>query len=180
MTSRDPLLGQDDTTSGLRESPPGTRGRWFRRAGQATLGLIVLAAALGFLGPRQAETSAEAAGYRLDVEFPRVTRAGEPAPLHVTIESDTGFGETLQLRLCNELFDDLDFQNWYPNPSKETSTPAWITYEFDTPPSGNTFQVSLDARSAPGQFGEVDDCGIELLDDDTPLVSTSFNVWRMP
>lgn len=72
----DPLLGVDDMTERLRDTPPGPRGRWSRRTGVAFLTLIVLAAALGLLGPRTADTTASSGGYTLPVEHPQVTRAG--------------------------------------------------------------------------------------------------------
>jgi hypothetical protein len=40
--------------------------------------------------------------------------------------------------------------------------------------------VSLDARSAPGEFGEIQDCKVKVVDKDVELVSVSFNTWRMP
>jgi hypothetical protein len=170
----------DSTTADLRDTPPGPRGRWSRLAGFGLLVLILVAAAASLLGPRTAVTTAEAAGYTLTVEYPQISRAGQPAPLNLRVDSSTGFGQTVQVRMCDEFFDDLDFQNWYPNPSAETSAPPWVLYEFDAPPSADTLEISLDARTAPGQFGEVDDCEVVLLEDDTAVVSTSFTVWRMP
>ena len=143
------------------------------------LALIVLAGSVGLLGPRKGSTQASAAGYQLDVEYPAITRAGEPAPLDVRVESAQGFDGPIQLTFCDDIFDDLDFQSWYPTPSAETGDPAEVSYEFD-PPDGRVFEVSLDARAAPGQFGEIQDCAVKLLDDDVELASVSFNSWRMP
>ncbi|WP_051204105.1 hypothetical protein [Nocardioides sp. CF8] len=171
---------QDETTSELWTTPPGRRAVWARRAGAGFLLLIVVLAGLDLLGPRTGETSAEADGYELRVQFPQVTRAGQPAPLHITVEALGGLGDTVQLRLCDELFDDLDFQNWYPNPAAETSQPPWVIYEFDPPPTGDVLEISLDARVAPGRFGAIDDCGLSVLVDDQPVVGASFTVWRMP
>lgn len=176
----EPLLGVDDTTEHLRDTPPGPRGRWSRRAGVALLVLIIVAAALGLLGPMTGDKTASASGYTLSVEHPRVTRAGQPAPLQLRIESSVGFEKAVQVRLCAELFDDMDFQNWYPNPAAETAAPSWIDYEFDPPVAGDVLEIHLDAREAPGQFGEVDDCTVSVLVEDEPVVSTSFNVWRLP
>lgn len=170
----------DETTADLRDTPPRQRGRWARRAGVGLLAVILVLAALDLLGPRTGETSVEGGGYALAVEYPQITRAGEPAPLHVTVEATAGFGDTVQMRLCDELFDDLDFQNWYPNPAAETTVPPWIVYEFDPPPSGTTLELSLDARTAPGQFGESDDCQVSVLVEDEPVVTASFTSWRMP
>lgn len=121
-----------------------------------------------------------AGGLVLGIEFPQIARAGEPAPLHITVEAAAGFGDVIQLKMCDELFNDLDFQNWYPNPAAETAVPSGVIYEFDPPPSGNTIEISLDARVAPGQFGETDDCQISVLVEDEPVVSAIFTTWRMP
>ncbi|WP_157953101.1 hypothetical protein [Nocardioides allogilvus] len=171
---------RDETTSELRTTPPRRYAVWARRVGTGVLLLIVVLAGLDLLGPRTGETSAAAGGYELRAEFPQVTRAGQPAPLRITVEALAGFGDTVQLRLCDELFHDLDFQNWYPNPAAETSQPPWVIYEFDPPPTGDVLEISLDARVAPGQFGAIDDCGLSVLVDDQPVVGASFTVWRMP
>jgi hypothetical protein len=149
------------------------------RAGMFVLALVVLAGSVGLLGPRKGDTHATSSDYRLDVEYPAISRAGEPAPLHVRVESAKGFGETIQLAFCDDLFDDLDFQSWYPTPSKETGDASELVYEFD-PPDGDVFEVSLDARSAPGAFGEVEDCTVSLLEEDVEQLSVSFKTWRMP
>jgi hypothetical protein len=173
-------VGGDETTAGLRDTPPRRRGRWWRRGGVALLVLIVLLAALDLLGPRQGDVTAESAGYTLTVEYPQVTRAGQPAPFHVTVDATAGFGDVVQMRFCDEFFNDLDFQNWYPNPAAETTVPPWIIYEFDPPPSGTTLEISLDARVSPGQLGETDDCQVSVLVEDEEAVSASFTSWRMP
>lgn len=170
----------DDTTADLRDGPSGPKGRALRRLGIGLLGLVLVLAALGLLGPRIAQTRAEGGGYSLLLDYPQITRAGQPTPLHISIEADHGLGDTVQVRLCDEFFNDLDFQQWYPNPAAETTVPPWIIYEFDPPPSGNTLEISLDARIAPGQFGETDDCQVSVLVDDKAVVSTEFTVWRMP
>lgn len=175
-----PLRGRDETTRDLADSPPRPAARWARWAGQGLLVAIVLAAALGLLGARTAEQSVESGSWRLAVEHAQITRAGQPSPLHLRIEALAGFGKTVQVRLCDELFDDLDFQNWYPNPTAETSSPPHVVYEFDPPPRGDVLEVSLDARTAPGQFGEVDDCEVSVLVEDEPVVSAKFTVWRLP
>jgi hypothetical protein len=170
---------ESSTTSDLPSTPRGRLERWWLRVGMLVLALIVLAGAVGLLGPRTGETSAAAAGYHLDVEYPAVTRAGEPAPLHIRVEHAGGFGAMVQLALCEDLFDDLDFQSWYPTPSAETGDTSELVYEFD-PPDGQVFELSLDARAAPGQFGEVEDCTITVLEQGVEVVSVSFNSWRMP
>lgn len=142
--------------------------------------LIVAAAGLDLLGPRTGEVSAENGGHTLRLEYPQIARAGEPAPLHILVDASAGFGDTVTLRLCNAYFDHLDFQSWYPNPSAETALPGGLIYEFDPPPTGDTLDISLDARVAPGQLGGRNDCEISVLVDDVPAVSASFTTWRIP
>lgn len=169
----------DSTIDGLPDHPRGTAGCWLRRLAVGLLVLIVLAGAAGVLGPRTADTSASGGGYDLEVEYPRVTRAGQPAPLHFSITREGGFDEPVQVALCDEFFDNVDFQSWYPTPSAETGDPESLVYEFD-PPREDTLEVSLDARTAPGQFGGAEKCRIEVLDKDVPVTSVTFTTWRMP
>ncbi len=170
----------DETTSDLSDAPPSPRGRWRRHTGAVVLVAIVAAAALDLLGPRTGDTTAEGGGYTLAVEYPQIARAGEPAPLHLSIDSAAEFGDVVQVRLCDAWFDYLDFQSWYPNPSAETALPGSVVYEFDPPPSGTVLEVSLDARIAPGQLGGRNTCEVSVLVDDEPVVSATFTTWRVP
>ena len=177
----EPLTTRSDaTTSDLSDTPPRTPARVGRRLGVAVLVLITLAAAFDVLGPRTAETSARSGGYALAVEYPQIDRAGEPAPLVVTVAADTALTDPVQVRFCATYFEHLDFQNWYPNPSAEVSDPGWIVYEFDPPPQGRTLRIALDARVAPGQLGGRDACEVSVLDRGQPVVTATWTTWRMP
>jgi hypothetical protein len=149
------------------------------RAGLLLLVLVVLAGSVGLLGPRKGETRTTAGGRVLDVQYPAITRAGEPAPLNIRLTSATGFEGPIEISLCDDLFDELDFQNWYPNPSKETGDASKLAYEFDRP-DGDVFEVTLDARSAPGQFGAIQKCWVSVLEKGTGDLTVSFRTWRMP
>lgn len=177
---REPNDDPDETTSDLIDRPPSRSGRWWRRSGLGLLTLILVGAGLDLFGPRTGELVETGGNYTLGVEYPQIARAGEPAPLHVSVTTGSQFGDTVQLRFCDSYFDHLDFQSWYPNPSAETSEPGWIVYEFDAPPSGTTLDISLDARVAPGQLGGRDECDISILVDDEPVVSAGFTTWRAP
>lgn len=170
----------DETTADVSDAPLTPRGRWRRHTGIGVLALIVVAAGLDLLGPRTGDTAAATKGYALTLEYPQIARAGEPAPLHLTVDSDAGFGDVVQVRFCDTWFDHLDFQSWYPNPSAETALPGSVVYEFDPPPTGTVLEISLDARIAPGQLGGRDGCEVSLLVDDEPVVSAAFTTWRVP
>lgn len=167
------------TTTDVPEAPVSARARWLSRIGRLVLVLFVVAGAVGLLGPRSGKTSAEGAGYELHVSHAAVTRAGQPMPLHIQVEHPGGFDGPVRLALCDEFFDDLDFQAWYPTPSAETGTADELVYEFDPPP-GDVLEVSLDARSAPGQFGEVERCSVAVLEGDARVAEAAFDTWRMP
>lgn len=145
----------------------------------AGVAALVLAGAVGLLGPRTSTVDASGGGYDLTVEHASITRAGQPAPLHVRVESADTFAGPVQISVCDSLLDHFDFQNWYPNPSAETASPGQVVYEFD-PPSGSVFEVSLDARTAPGQLGGREGCRIAVLVDDEPAVAVAFTMWVMP
>ena len=151
-----------------------------RRAGVGVLVLITAAAAFDALGPRTGDTSADGGGYSLDLEYPQIARAGEPAPLVLIITSEDAFGESVQVRFCATYFEHLDFQAWYPSPSAEASEGDWVVYEFDPPPSGQTLRVALDARVAPGQLGGRDACEVSVLTAGEPAVTATWTTWRMP
>ncbi|MGN0063024.1 MAG: hypothetical protein ACI379_02180 [Nocardioides sp.] len=173
----DPLRGEDRTTSDLRLGPPSALSHAVRAAGTAALVLVLVLAALNLLGPRTGTVRASAQGYSLTVAYPAITRAGQPAPLQLTV--DGSLGSTVRLRLCQEFFRDSDFQSWFPTPSAETSDEDWIEYEFDAPSTG-ALEIALDSRTAPGQFGQTEECAVSVMVDDEPTVSATFRVWRLP
>jgi hypothetical protein len=175
-------VGHPDDLSTTADLPSESRGpveRWGMRAGLVLLALIVLAGAVGLLGPRKGETRAAAGGKVLQVEYPAITRAGEPAPLNIRLTSPGGFDGKIEIAMCDDLFDELDFQNWFPNPSGETGDATRLVYEFD-PPDGDVFETSLDARSAPGKFGEIEDCAVSVKQKGDEPVTVSFRTWRLP
>ena len=177
----EPLTTRSDaTTSDLSDAPPRTPARVGRRVGVAVLVLITVAAGFDVLGPRMSDTSARDGGYVLAVEYPLIDRAGEPAPLVVTLTADATLTEPVQVRFCATYFEHLDFQNWYPNPSAEASEPDGIVYEFDPPRRGRTLRIALDARVAPGQLGGRDTCEVSVLEQGEPVVTATWTTWRMP
>lgn len=169
----------DSTIAELSDQPRRSLARRATQLGMLLIFLIALLGGLGLFGPRTASTSASAGDYDLEVTYASITRAGQPAPLHVRVTRKDGFTDTIQVSLCDGYFDGLDFQSWYPTPSAETGTDSMLVYEFD-PPEGDTLEVSLDARTSPGQLGGTTQCEISVLEQDEPVVSVSFRTWRMP
>ena len=123
-------------------------GRTWRQVGTLVLGLFVLAGAVGLLGVHSGTAHAEANGVALDVEYPAITRAGLSAPVRVEVRQNEPFDGPITIAVSRELFDRFDFQNFYPNPSKETSDADFVEYEFDEP-AGSTFVWDFDVRTGP-------------------------------
>jgi hypothetical protein len=155
------------------------RGRGYRRAGMTVVLLIVLAGLVGLLGIRSTTDTSSGGGYVLAVHHAQVTRAGIAVPLHIRVEHPGGFSRPVRISLSAALMERFDFQNFYPNPSKETASGAYLYYEFDPPP-GDVFEVSLDARTAPDQNGSAGHYEIRLLDGTRPLASVGFRMWVVP
>ncbi len=127
------------------------------------LGLFLLAGITGQLGVRTATVSDRGGEIDLTVAHPAVTRAGLATPYRVVLARAGGFAEPIQIQVSRGLFDRFDFQNFYPNPAKETADRQWVRYEFDPPP-GNEFQWSFDARTGPNQVGSFGHYRVRVVD----------------
>ena len=156
------------------------RARNYRRVGLGLVALAVVAGLTGLLGIRSSTASARGGGSLLEVQHAQVTRAGIAAPLHVRVARPGGFPGPVRIAISADLMERFDFQNFYPNPSKETSDGRFLTYEFDPPP-GERFEVSLDARTAPDQNGSWGTYAVRLLGpDDVVTASVSFRMVVVP
>jgi hypothetical protein len=100
-------------------------------------------------------------------------------PFRVRVERPGGFTGPIVLELSKDLGDRLDFQTWYPSPSAESADAHRLRYEFD-PPEGSVFEVTLDARTAPGQPPSTSRYSISVLDDGTAVVSVQFRMTVLP
>ena len=155
------------------------RARSARRVGIVVLALIVAAGLSGFLGIRSATVTAGGSGYELEVTHAQVTRAGIAVPFHARVTHPGGFDGPLTLAISEGLLERFDFQNFYPNPAKETASGEYVYYEFDPPP-GDVFELNLDARTAPDQNGSTTVYRTALIVDDAPVAEVSFRVWVVP
>lgn len=169
----------DSTTADISDSARGPISMWVTRAGRLLLIAVVVLAAIGFLGPRPGTTSASANGWEFNATFPVVLRAGQPAPIVFDVSREGGFDGPISLSICGDYFSELDFQNWYPNPSGETRGSDSLVYEFD-PPEADRLTISLDARAAPGGLGSISGCTVSVLEQGQPAASLNFTTWRLP
>lgn len=149
------------------------------RAGMGFVTLVMLAGIFGLLGPDTDTVRDEGANYELEVLYTTITRAGQPIPLEIRVTRPGGFDGPISMSICDEYFDELDYQNWYPNPATEIGGGESLVYEFD-PPEGDVLEIDLDARVSPGRFGGRMDCTLAVLDSGVPAATVSFDSWRLP
>lgn len=155
------------------------RRRNGRRAGFAVLLVVVLLGLTGLLGPRERTTHTSAGGYRLTVTHGSLVRSGQPVPLEITVESPEPFAGPVELQLAAGVFDDFDFQNWYPNPDKESRDGEVLDYQWE-PPDGTRFDVHLDARVAPNLGFGPDHYWVAIVADGQQVARVGYTVWVMP
>ena len=167
------------TLEGPRDLRSVRRARLARRVGLALLAVLVLAGLAGLFGVRSTVTTDRADGWTLSVRHAQVTRAGVAVPFHVRVEHDGGFTGPITIGVDSALMERFDFQNFYPNPAKETGSADVLYYEFDPPP-GDVLVVNLDARTAPDQNGSVGTYRVRLLDGSATRTSVSFRMWVAP
>lgn len=155
------------------------QARTYRRAGLTVLLVLVLAGLAGLLGIRSATETSIGDGSVLRVSHAQVTRAGVAVPFHIEVDRPGGFDGAIRLAVSAELLERFDFQNFYPNPSKETSDGRFLVYEFD-PPSRDKFRVSLDARTAPDQNGSWGRYQVRLMDGTAVAARVRFRMLVVP
>ncbi|MCY7373165.1 MAG: hypothetical protein LH461_05630 [Spirochaetaceae bacterium] len=168
------------TLTAFRDGDAARRARGWRRIGLALLGLVLVLGAAGLLGIRSTtETARSPEGYQLEVTHAQVTRAGLAVPFHVTVRHPGGFDGPVTLSISSSLPERFDFQNFYPNPAKETATEGRLVYEFDPPP-GDVFRLSLDARTAPDQNGSADTYRTALVIEGQQVAKVGFRMVVVP
>lgn len=154
------------------------RTKVLRRLGTALLCLLLLAAALGFLGVKTATAVQEGGGYRIEVTYGKIVRPGLAVPWQLEISKPGGFDGPITVAVNSSYFEMFDENGFSPDPSSSTSTADQEIWEFD-PPDGETLLVSLDARIEPGvQWGKVGKASV--LVEGVPAVTVSFKTWVVP
>lgn len=163
----------------VRTGGPRRAARASRRFLLALLALIVALGATTLLGVHTSSVTAQAEGYSLRVDYPRIARSGLDITWRITVRHPGGFGsEPITLAVSARYFDIFEHQAFYPEPSKSTGDGSVLELEFD-PPDGDVFIVDLDAYVQPssqlGRRGEV-----ALLDGDRERVRVGYRTWLIP
>ncbi|HET9671781.1 MAG TPA: hypothetical protein VFQ40_02900 [Actinomycetota bacterium] len=124
------------------------RARRYRRIGLAILAIVVSAGALNVLGVRRETVVAEAEGYRLSVEYTRVTRPGLASTWAIDVTHPGGFDGPVVLSTNADYFDRFDFNQLYPEPSAMASRGDTVLLTFDGI-EGDRLVVRFDGRTTP-------------------------------
>ncbi|GAB3263776.1 hypothetical protein GCM10027425_28390 [Alteromonas gracilis] len=152
---------------------------WVRRAALGAVTLAVVAAALGWLGPRTATVSAESDGYRLSVTHPAVARAGLDAPWRVRVDSEQELPPEIDIAVTGSYFDIWEAQAFHPEPTEATRDGEVIRLTFVTTPGARTFVVAFDAYIQPAaQSGA--EATVEVVSDGRTVVSVSHRTRIVP
>jgi hypothetical protein len=109
---------------------------------------IVVAASLGLLGVRTAQTVSAAHGMVLTVTHAAVTRPGLGTPFSVEVASADGDGlpSEVELRIESsylEMFDEVAIE---PLPIRSYDTSQWTWWTFEVPAGESSLQVDVDAH----------------------------------
>jgi hypothetical protein len=140
--------------------------------------VVVIAALLGWAGPRPSVTSAEAAGYRLEVSHPSVSRPGLAIRLSIIVSRDDGFDRPVRLILLREYIESLDFNAIYPDASAQIADDGYVIWEFE-PPRGDSLTVDFDGRHEPGAEGLIHG-DVAVLDEGQRVVEVEFSTTVLP
>ncbi len=167
------------TWSDLGDTRASKRRKWVRRSGFTLLTVIVALGLLGLLGPRERTAVARSDGYGLTVTYGSVVRSGQPVPLELSVDAPEPFQGPVEIALDPDVFERFDFQNWYPNPDKESRTGGELTYEFE-PPDGDRLDVHLDARVSPGLSLGPQDYWVAVLVAGREVVRVDYTMWLAP
>jgi hypothetical protein len=173
--------GQGQGVSTLPEENPlenVRRSRTTRRIGVGVLLVVVIAALLGWAGPRPSVAAAEAAGYRLEVSHPSISRPGLAIRLSIVVSREGGFDQPVRLIVLREYIEALDFNAIYPDASAQIADDGYVIWEFD-PPRGDSLTIDFDGRHEPGAEGLIRG-EVGVLNQGQRVVEVAFSTVVLP
>ncbi|MCA1982274.1 hypothetical protein [Nocardioides nematodiphilus] len=167
------------TLDGVSTDKKQPRAAWGRRGFLGLMLVFVLLALFGFLGMRQHTVSATGGGYRLELRYASIARAGQDVPWELTITRDGGFDGPVTIETTSAYFDIFESQGITPEPSKETAGGTWDRMTFD-PPDGDTLVIGLDIYVQPASQQGRSGTARVLGPDGTPVASVDFRTRLLP
>jgi hypothetical protein len=168
----------DSTLDDVRDADANRRGRMVRRVTVGVMTVVVVLGAVGLFGVRSATVQATADGYRLEVRYARLARAGMDVPWEVTVTHPGGFRGPVTLATTSTYFDMFETQGFRPAPDSETTGLRYYYQTFSQPP-GDTLRVAFDAYIQPSsQIGR--NGTTVLIIDGRAVARVSYRTWLAP
>jgi hypothetical protein len=156
------------------------RRRHLRRAFFAALTAVLLLGALGFLGPRTGEVSAQGAGVELTVGYPTVNRPGLAAKVSFEVRRAAGADTPVTLAVTSSYFDALAEVTVDPEPVRSTADADRTIWRFEPSPGAETLVVTVQGRIHPsGRVGRPA-ATAAVLENGEPVVSVRFSTVVVP
>jgi len=152
-----------------------------RRGVLLAMAAVVGAGATGWLGLHTQRRSASGGGYTLQLDYPRVARAGLDITWRVRVTRDQPLESALPvvLAVSGSFFDVFETQGFYPEPDAEMRDGRWRYLEFTPAAGADTLVVDFDTYVQPSaQLGR--DAEVRLLVDDVELASVAWSTTLLP
>lgn len=165
-------LADDDRTSFLRGEAR------FRVVGAVALLLVVVAAAIGLLGPGERTVTADVAAGRVEMVHPHLTRPGLDAAFTVTVEP-TQPTEVVRLRIDSDALSRLGLEVVHPTPVSEKAGDGVVVYEVSAADSGAheiTVSGRVPTKAPPGRLS----WDVVWLPDGAEPVTLGVTTWVLP
>ena len=137
--------------------------------------------ASGWLGLHTQRRTSSADGWSLQLDYPRVARAGLDITWRATVRSDEGFpaASPVVLAVTGSFFDVFETQGFYPEPDGETRDGRWRYLEFVTAEGSDTLVVDFDTYVQPSaQLGR--DAEVRLVVDDVQRAAVRWTTTLLP
>jgi len=152
---------------------------WCRRTALVLVAVLVALSLVGLLGVRTAEETATRDGYRLEVTYPRLARAGLDTEWRVRLSNPSGLGDQVTLAVTGTWFSLFETQAFHPEPVETTRDGSLMYLTFASPPDADTLVVDFDAYVQPAsQRGAA--ARVAVVEAGAPVVWVDYDTWLLP